>query len=191
MASDFAIRHAAHIIRHGGIIAYPTDTVYGLGCDPFNPNVVAQLNDIKQRKLDKQFILLVSDIEQIKSLAFITEQQQNNIMQQHEPTSWIAEAKPSAPIWLRSDEHTVTFRISQQSEAQRLCQTLGHAIISTSANLSTKPPAKNALELHKYFHFSLDKILASHQKLNANPSKIVRLCDNLVIRQWVNNHEFR
>ena len=183
MASDFSIRHAAHIIRQGGIIAYPTDTVYGLGCDPFNPNAVAQLNNIKQRKSDKQFILLASDIEQIKPLAFITEQQQSSIMQQQEPTSWIAEAKPSAPVWLCSDEHTVTFRISQHSEAQHLCHTLGHAIISTSANLSKKSPAKNALELHKHFHFSLDKILASNQKLNAKPSKIIRLCDNHIIRQ--------
>ncbi|NOQ89894.1 MAG: tRNA threonylcarbamoyladenosine biosynthesis protein RimN [Gammaproteobacteria bacterium] len=183
MASDFSIRHAAHIIRHGGIIAYPTDTVYGLGCDPFNPIAVAQLNDIKQRKSDKQFILLASDIEQIKPLVFISEQQQNTIMQKDEPTSWIAKAKPSVPAWLCSDEHTLTFRISKPSEAQRLCQTLGHAIISTSANLPTKPPAKNALELHKYFHFSLDKILANNKKLNAKPSKIIRLCDNRVIRQ--------
>jgi len=183
VASDFSIRHAAHIIRHGGIIAYPTDTVYGLGCDPFNPSAVTQLNNLKQRDSAKQFILLASDIEQIKPFIIISEPQQKTIIQKNEPTSWVAKAKPSVPAWLCSNEHTVTFRISQQGDAQRLCHTLGHAIISTSANLSTKAPAKNALELHKYFHFSLDKILANNKKLTAKPSKIIRLCDNRVIRQ--------
>ena len=56
MASDFAIRHAAHIINQGGIIAYPTDTIYGLGCDPYNPKAVEKINAIKQRTLKKKFI---------------------------------------------------------------------------------------------------------------------------------------
>jgi L-threonylcarbamoyladenylate synthase len=183
VASDFSIRHAVHLIRQGGIIAYPTETVYGLGCDPFNASAVEQLNNIKHRTPDKQFILLAGNIEQIEQLVFISEQQQNTIMQKHEPTSWVVDAKPSVPTWLCSDKNTVTVRISQQSEVQRLCHELGHAIISTSANLSTKKPAKNALELHKYFHFSLDKILANNKKLDAKPSKIIRLCDNHVIRQ--------
>jgi L-threonylcarbamoyladenylate synthase len=183
VVSDFSIRHAAHIIRHGGIIAYPTDTVYGLGCDPFNATAVAQINDIKQRASSKQFILLGGHIEQIKPLVFISDQQQNTILQSQQPTSWVAEAKPCAPDWLCSDENTLTIRISQHSVVQRLCHILGHAIISTSANLSRKPPAKNALTLHKYFHFTVDKILTSQKKLNAKPSKIIRLCDNHVIRQ--------
>jgi len=183
VASDFSIRHAAHIIRHGGIIAYPTETVYGLGCDPFNAAAVARINDIKQRPQNKQFILLGGHLEQIKPLVVINEQQQNTIVQNTQAPSWVAEANPCVPAWLCSDEHTLLIRISQHSVVQRLCHLLGHAIISTSANLSNKPPAKNALTLHKYFHFSVDKILASQKKLNAKPSKIIRLCDNHVIRQ--------
>jgi len=183
MASDFLIRHAAHIIRHGGIIAYPTDTIYGLGCDPYNAEAVARLNTIKQRPLNKQFILLAAEIKQIAPLVEIDMQQQITIMQTSEPTSWVADASPSAPSWLTGDSGTITIRICEQDDVQRLCHILGHPIISTSANPSGKPPATNALELHKYFHHVVDAILASNQKLNSSPSKIIRLCDNQVLRQ--------
>ena len=183
MASDFSIRHAAHVIRNGGIIAYPTDTIYGLGCDPFNTASVDRLNIIKQRALGKQFILLCGDIEQIRPLVFLNSAQEDTISRNAEPISWVVDARPSAPAWLCSDEHTLTIRISRQSDVRRLCHILGHAIISTSANLSTKRPAKNALELHKYFHSTIDKILASNKNLKAKPSKIIRLCDNHVIRE--------
>lgn len=183
MASDFTIRHAAHIIRRGGIIAYPTDTIYGLGCDPYNSDAVARLNDIKQRPLNKQFILLAGDIAHVSELVELDAAQQQIITQTVEPTSWVAKAKPSAPAWLTGDSGTITIRICKQPVVQRLCHILGHAIISTSANPSGKTPAKNALELHKYFHHSVEKILATNQKLVASPSKIIRLCDNRIIRQ--------
>ncbi len=183
MASDFSISHAAHLIRHGGIIAYPTDTIYGLGCDPYNADAVASINDIKQRPRSKQFILLAGHIDQITPLVDLDKEQLYKLTRTTEPTSWVIDAKPSAPSWLISDSGTITIRISQQPDVQRLCRILGHAIISTSANPSGKPPARNSLELHKYFHHSLDKILANHQKLTASPSKVIRLCDNHVIRQ--------
>ena len=81
MASDFSIRHAAHIIKHGGIIAYPTDTIYGLGCDPFNPDAIEKINLIKQRPLNKHFILLAGNIKQLRSLIQISKEQENLITQ--------------------------------------------------------------------------------------------------------------
>jgi len=183
MASDFSISHAAHIIRHGGIIAYPTDTIYGLGCDPYNAEAVSSINEIKQRPLHKQFILLAGDINQVLSLVDLDKEQQQKITHAAEPTSWVIEAKPSVPSWLVSDDGSITIRISQQHDVQRLCHALGHAIISTSANPSGKPPARNSLELHRYFHHNLDMILAEHQMLAGRPSKVIRLCDNHVIRQ--------
>jgi len=182
MASDFSIRHAAHIIRSGGIIAYPTDTIYGLGCDPYNAHAIDNLNTIKQRPPDKQFILLAGHIDQIKPLAIINEEQENLIAQRSEPTSWVIDASPHTPAWLTDKQNMVTIRVSKNKIVKKLCCALGHAIISTSANPSGKTPAKNSIELHKYFHKSIDKILASHQKLTADPSKIIRLCDNHIIR---------
>ncbi len=182
MASDFSIRHAAHVIRSGGIIAYPTDTIYGLGCDPYDAAAVDELNKLKQRPLNKQFILLAGDIEQINPLVLLNEEQQTRIIQTTESTSWIIDASPQAPAWLTDKQNTLTIRISKSAFIKKLCTKLGHAIISTSANPSGKKPASNSLELHRYFHNSVHKILAHQQKLNAQPSKIIRLCDNHIIR---------
>ena len=183
MASDFSIRHAAHVIRHGGIIAYPTDTIYGLGCDPFNADAVERINVIKQRPANKQFILLAGHIEQLRSLIVLDKNQGSLITQSSEPTSWIVKASQHAPRWLIDKNDMLTFRISKHNDVQKLCGALGHAVISTSANISGKAPARNALELHRYFHTTVDKILASNQKLTGKPSKIIRLCDNHIIRQ--------
>jgi L-threonylcarbamoyladenylate synthase len=183
MASAFSIRHAAHIVKHGGIIAYPTDTVYGLGCDPYNPGAVKKINSIKQRPLNKQFILLAGDIDQIRHLILINKQQEKVITQNPEPTSWVVNASQYAPEWLLDDSDTLTIRISKNHDVQQLCHALGHAIISTSANISGKKPAKDGFELHKYFHHKVDKILLSNKKQTGKPSKIIRLCDNRIIRQ--------
>lgn len=182
MVSDFSIRHAAHIIRQGGIIAYPTDTIYGLGCDPYNADAVAHINAIKQRPQDKQFILLAGHIDQIKPLVLLTSEQEKLIMQTREATSWIIDASKKAPLWLLDKNHSLTIRLSNHEVVKKLCKNLGHAIISTSANPSAKMPARNSLELHRYFHHALDKILATNQKLIAKPSKIIRLRDNSIIR---------
>ena len=183
MASDFAIRHAVHIINHGGIIAYPTDTIYGLGCDPYNPDAVKKINAIKQRPLNKQFILLAANLSQIRPLILIKKEQEKIITENTQAISWIVKASPAAPPWLVGDSKTLSIRISKHDDVQRLCNALGHAIISTSANLSGKKTAKNALELHKYFHHQVEKILIANKKQDNKASKIIRLCDNLVIRE--------
>ena len=110
MASDFSIRHAADIIKHGGVIAYPTDTIYGLGCDPYNYDAVEKVNRIKQRPLNKRFIILADDIEQIKPLVVISEEQEKIIMHNDEPTSWVIAANPQAPSWLIDDTRSSVAR---------------------------------------------------------------------------------
>lgn len=183
MASDFAIRHAAHIIKNGGIIAYPTDTIYGLGCDPYNAKAVEQLNVVKQRSLNKQFILLASHVNQVKDLLLIDENEQKKISENATPTSWIINASETVPDWLTDSSHTLTIRISNNNTIKKLCDALGHAIISTSANLSGKRPAENTFRLHKYFHHKVDKILAANKSQAGKSSKIIRLCDNHIFRQ--------
>jgi L-threonylcarbamoyladenylate synthase len=66
---------------------------------------------------------------------------------------------------------------------KKLCSALGHPVISTSANISGKRPATNGLELHQFFHKKVDKIVLTSQPLSTKPSKIIRLCDNHIIRQ--------
>ncbi|HHJ34916.1 MAG TPA: Sua5/YciO/YrdC/YwlC family protein, partial [Gammaproteobacteria bacterium] len=165
MASDFSIRHAAHLIRRGGIIAYPTDTIYGLGCNPYDADATERLSMIKRRSTDKPFILLAADIKQLAPLIIIDKAQERSISQTSEPISWVIDARPHAPAWLTDRENTLTVRISQNETVIKLCEILGHAIISTSANPSGRVPAKNNLEIRQYFQGTIDKILATNKKL--------------------------
>lgn len=183
MASDFCIRHAAHIIRHGGIIAYPTDTVYGIGCDPYNAEAVDRINQIKQRPSHKYFILLASDIQLVQPLINTSHAQQKLITQSTEPTSWVVSARSNTPDWLTNKSGTITIRISQHPTIKKLCSALGFPVISTSANISGKKTATNGLELHQSFYKKVDKILLANQFISTKASKIIRLCDNYVIRQ--------
>ena len=183
MPSDFSIRHAAHIIKNGGVIAYPTDTVYGLGCDPYNADAADRINQIKNRPSDKHFILLASNIHFVQALFDSNDAQKKIMTESAEPTSWIVAANVNAPDWLTNKTDTITIRISQHPVVKKLCSILGHPIISTSANLSGKRPARNGLELHQFFYKKVDKILLASQTLSTKPSKIIRLCDNHIIRQ--------
>jgi L-threonylcarbamoyladenylate synthase len=153
-----------------------------LGCDPYNANAVERLNQIKFRPQSKQFILLAGHFSQIEPLITANNEQVDLIKRTSEPTSWVADASPLAPLWLTSSENTLTIRISESDVVKKLCRRMGHAIISTSANLSGKKPAKNNIEIRKYFGDTLDSILATNKKLSPKPSKIIRLCDNHIIR---------
>jgi L-threonylcarbamoyladenylate synthase len=183
MASDFSIRHAAHIISKGGIIAYPTDTIYGLGCDPYNVDAVERLNIVKQRPANKYFILLAGHIDQVRPLLKASDQELKKISSCDQPTSWVVDAAPCTPDWLTDDENTLTVRITDNELIKKLCAALGHAVISTSANLSGKKHAETTFRLHKYFHHSVDKILAADQPLHNRASRIIRLCDNHIFRR--------
>ena len=183
MASPFAIRHAAHQIQHGGVIIYPTDTVYGLGCDPLNLDAVTYLNTLKQRDASKGLILVANRLELFKEyIRELDNADQQKIQQATSPTSWIVTAKKSAPEWLTGNTNTLAIRITQHPVIAELCNRLHHPLVSTSANPSAKKPALNALQVHKYFHDKVYAILIDDNKHSAQPSTLRVLDNNLILR---------
>jgi L-threonylcarbamoyladenylate synthase len=182
MATAFQYRLAAHIIHRGGVIACPTDTIYGLACDPFDFDAVTRVMQVKQRSANKNFILLASGIEQAESLIVINDEERERILSTTRPTSWIATASDDTPDWLLDNNGSVTIRVSRHPNVSRLCDATGHAVISTSANLSGKRPARNIMQLHQYFNDDIDLFLANDCKTDGRPSKVIRLCDNYVFR---------
>ena len=173
--ANWHTRHAAHCIRNGGIIAYPTETVYGLGCDPYNPDAVLRLLALKQRDWKKGLILVASDVSQIQSLIQVDDlsQLKQTISRESEPTSWVLPASRHLPLWIRGEHDSVAIRISKHPCIVDLCDTLGQAIVSTSANPSTRKPAINALQIKRYFNDQLDAILHSASPCNKKPSQIL------------------
>ena len=184
MATEFAIRFAAHCIRQCGIIAYPTETVYGLGCDPLCAEAVNEINSLKGRDAGKGLILVASRLQQLDTLIDVSDRNERAaIVGEHEPTSWIVSAKDTAPEWITGRHHTIAIRISSHPLLMRLCDQLGHALVSTSANPAGKKPALNALQLHRYFDGLVDSMLISNHNCSGKPSKIRHLKSRQLLRK--------
>jgi len=133
-------------IRSGGVIAYPTEAVFGLGCDPNNLDSVNCLLQIKQRSPDKGLILIASDFGQLQpflapDISPTTEQMTAA------PITWIFPAAKTTSSLLTGDHETLAVRVSQHPLVQALCSTLNHPLTSTSANLSGEKPCKNIDEI--------------------------------------------
>jgi L-threonylcarbamoyladenylate synthase len=162
----FNLRLAARCIRRGGIVAYPTEAVYGLGCDPLNAAAVLRLLTIKGRTMDKGVILIAANFAQIQPFIspLTAEQKQQLDNTWPGPTTWLLPANPAVPKWIcgehnRPQGNRIALRITAHPLAKALCETTGHAIVSTSANVSSQPPAKSALTVRRYFGDQLDFIL--------------------------------
>ena len=146
--SRFALQRAARQLRQGGVIAYPTEAVYGLGCDPLNRDAVDQLLRIKQRPVEKGLILIASHFGQLKPFV---EDQPDDVRQRLDeswpgPITWILPARTATPRWLRGDHESLAVRVTAHPLAAALCTAFGGAIVSTSANTADHPPARTALQ---------------------------------------------
>ena len=158
--------------KQGKVFAYPTEAVYGLGCDPDNESAVKRLLEIKKRSIEKGLILIASDFSQVKKyLKPLTESQQQ--FTQASDTTYIFPALKSAPAWLTGDFDSLAIRITKHPLAKELCETLGSAVVSTSANLSGLAPAKSVNEVIIQLNHKVDFIFEG--KLgNANKPSVIR-----------------
>ena len=142
----------------GGIFAYPTEAIYGLGCNPDNEKTVWRLLNLKNRPLNKGLILVASDFTQVKKYLKPLSKAQLQFTQPSN-TTYIYPALDSAPKWLTGDFDSLAIRISQHPTVRELCENFDSALVSTSANLSEQTPAKTASEVVKQFDNKIDAIL--------------------------------
>lgn len=133
----------AHLKR-GGVIAYPTESCYGLGCDPRNRRAVIKLLRLKERPQRKGLILIGSDYGQLGSFAApLTRAQTAKITPTWPgPVTWLLPVARNTPPWLRGRHKSIAVRVTGHSLASRLCKLLGMALVSTSANRSGLNPAR-------------------------------------------------
>ena len=138
MPSAWQKRCFVEHLHAGGIVAYPTEAVFGLGCDPLNSEAVSQLLRLKRRARNKGLILIASDFSQIEPyLKPLSESVISMIYDQvQQPTTWLLPAKESVPKWLTGGHKTIAVRLVQHGLAKELCELVGMAIVSTSANIS-------------------------------------------------------
>ncbi len=174
-ASEENIRRAAVIIRLGGVVIYPTDTVYGLGCDPANVDATRRICEIKGRA-DKPLPLACSDVEAAKRIVEF-----NPIAERLAERFWpgpltmVLPAKVDYPIWVTHGARTLGVRVPGHPVARRLAKLSGGVIVTTSANKSGEPPPKTALEAAEQIGEEVDLILDAGPAPLKQPSTVLDL----------------
>lgn len=142
---------AAVRLRLGDVLAYPTEAVWGLGCDPRNEAAVQRLLRIKQRDVDKGLILVAASLQQLQSLldfdALPPPRRDAVLATWPGPATWTLPCTAAVPAWIRGVHPTVAVRVSAHPVVEAICRLFGGPIVSTSANLSGQPPARDYADL--------------------------------------------
>jgi L-threonylcarbamoyladenylate synthase len=183
---SFAIptrRLKAHLKR-GGLIAYPTESCYGLGCDPANRKAVLRLLKLKQRPQRKGLILVASSYHQVaRYLQPLTLAEQAKLQNDDaQAVSYLMPVKPSCPRWLRGEHDTLAVRLTAHPLARQLCRSAGSALVSTSANRSGQRPAKTWAECQRLFGKKV-WVLRGRVGKRKQPSTIRAWSDGKIIRK--------
>lgn len=142
----------AHLAR-GGLIAYPTESCFGLGCDPKNPRAVARLLALKERPWSKGLIVIADDFRRVQKLAapLTPPQRAKALAAWPGPHTWLLPASRRTPPWLRGRHTTLAVRVSAHPVAAGLCRALAMALVSTSANRAGQKALKTAAACRRAF----------------------------------------
>lgn len=163
---------ANQYIAQGQVIAYPTEAVYGLGCDPFNQQAVERILALKRRPMSNGFILLIADWSQLFPLIRpISDESLKRVEASWPgPVTWIFPKSERVPAWISGQHEGVAIRMSAHPLVKRLC---AHApLVSTSANIRGQMPARDLAELELQFPEGLDSVLQGSLGSESTPSKI-------------------
>ena len=174
-------------LQQGGVIAYPTEGVFGVGCDPDNPTAIESLLAVKQRSQEKGLILIAADYAQLASYIDETqlsaEQLATVLATWPGPYTWIMPASAKVSPWVSGQFDTVAVRVSDHPLVQQLCRQYGKPITSTSANLSGMPACKTSQEVEQQLGSSAISILYGETGGRANPTEIRDARTHQTLRQ--------
>ncbi|MFV7772169.1 L-threonylcarbamoyladenylate synthase [Shewanella marisflavi] len=173
-------------VMQGGVIAYPTEAVYGLGCDPDNDEAIQKLLDLKQRPWQKGLILVASDFSQLTPYidqSVLTEQQLEFAFSKWPgPFTFIMPKQPGLSKLLSGQFDSLAVRVSNHAGVQALCQALGKPIVSTSANFTGEDPAMTAQEVIRQFDGKIDGLVAGSLGAEPKPSTIIDVISGKILR---------
>ena len=171
-----APRDAAVVVARGGVIAYPTEGVWGLGCDPFDEVGTRRLLALKQRPVEKGLILIAASATQLDGLVDWDALPDDRRVEVHAswpgPHTWIVPVTPRVPRWITGAHDGVAVRVSAHPVVVALCEAFGGALVSTSANLASAPAPRVRAELASAIILGVDAIVAGETSGRARPSSI-------------------
>ncbi len=176
---------AVEQLRAGHVIAYPTEAVFGLGCDPGNESAVRKLLALKGRQESAGLVLIASDFSQLQPWVSTPDSSltQQAMQTWPGPVTWLFPRATAVPDYVAGDHDSIAVRITAHEPSRALCEAFGSALISSSANHSAAKPARNAAEVEGYFGHYIKGILAGPLGGAKNPSEIRDLMSGSIIRQ--------
>jgi len=170
-------------LKSGEVIGYPTEAVYGIGCDPWNQSSVEKIAKIKGRESSKTFLMVASSIDQLTDLIDISTLSRQVTSSWPGHTTWLITAKENVPHWLQDEQtNKVGIRISNHPLVRELCNKFGKPIISTSANISGKEEIKNQQEFMKTFSSDINYLVDGDLGDYDKASMIIDMQTNKKIR---------
>ncbi|RUM93561.1 MAG: tRNA threonylcarbamoyladenosine biosynthesis protein RimN [Thiothrix sp.] len=183
------INAAVGALNNGGVVAYPTEAVYGLGCRPDNTDAIQRLLTIKNRPVDKGLILIAANPQQLSPfIAALSDHLWQKLtppkkdVTTHRTTTWIVPAAKLVSQWIHGGRDTLAVRITQHPDARALCLACNSALISTSANKSGSSPVQNYADLSPVLMDQVDYLLRGECGKDSAPSRIEDIMTGEIIR---------
>jgi L-threonylcarbamoyladenylate synthase len=185
MTREEDIKNAVEVLRKGGVILYPTDTVWGIGCDATNEEAVRRVYEMKQRDDSKALICLVDSDARlqryVRNVPDVAWQLIDSLKESDaKPTTLILDGAINLAPNLIAEDGSIGMRITQEAFSKELCYRFQKALVSTSANISGEPAAQNYCDIDPRIIESVDYVCWSRRQEHKphNPSSIIRLKEN-------------
>ena len=183
--SDFQLALAAQTLFAGGVIAYPTEAVWGLGCNPWDIDAVERILALKQRPMHKGLIVVAGSVEQVQFLLDPLPADQRETAESHWPgpvTCLIPDLLQQIPQAVRGRHASIAVRVSDHPLIRSLCRAVGGPIVSTSANPAGRSPARTSWQVRGYFGDELDRLVPGQLGGYRQPSKIIDIVSGKQLR---------
>lgn len=170
-------------LKRGGVIAYPTESCYGLGCDPRNARALRRLVRLKGRNAAKGMLLIADHFRRLQAFVRPLSAGDRARLQRSwpGPVTWVVPASATCPPLLTGGRTTIAIRVTAHPVATRLCRSLGMALVSTSANKSGHNPAKTAAECRRIFGARV-RVIAGRIGQRRRPSTLIDLATGTLLR---------
>ena len=182
--SCWRLAQAKRYIDAGGIVAYPTEAVYGLGCDPLDAAAAMRLLEIKHRPLELGMILIGARLDHLAPYIGDMDRKALDrcLRTWPGPHTWLVPASAMVPPWIRGAHATVAVRVTAHPVAAALCKAVGGTIVSTSANVHGAPPARSAWQVRLRLGDAVDFVVGGATGRERRPTAIREALTGRTIR---------
>ena len=178
------LNNCLKVLKQGGIIVYPTDTIWGIGCDATHPDAIQRIYDLKQREESKSMICLVNNFKMLNQyVEEVPEVAYDILKYANKPTTIIYDRPLRVAENIIASDNTLAIRVAQDNFCRQLIQKLRRPLVSTSANISGQPSPQSFKEISDEILKGVDYVVNLHRnKKNSKPSSIIKLSSNGAVK---------